>query len=135
MPTPPRLAESPGARNPDVVSERTVEVELPLEADAPARTRLLLQTEFRHLGPALAAASVVVSELVTNAVLYGAPPLRFKATATFTGLHISVGDGRTEVGPRREGSRGLRIVDALATQWGVTQTDSGKYFWAELHAT
>ena len=85
-------------------------------------------------------ATVVVSELVTNAVIHA-------NTTVTVGLHLLPGGGaRLEVGdasnwpptPRpatadAPGGRGLILVDALANEWGVTPTTEGKTVWAEVH--
>ncbi|MFD3332117.1 SpoIIE family protein phosphatase [Streptomyces sp. NPDC058700] len=83
--------------------------------------------------------SLVASELVTNAVRYGAPPLTLRLIRTSTTTLIcEVGDtGQAAPHLRHakavdEGGRGLLICATLAENWGVRHTDDGKTVWAEL---
>ncbi|MFD8031147.1 SpoIIE family protein phosphatase [Streptomyces sp. NPDC059717] len=78
----------------------------------------------------------IVSELVTNAVRYGTPPLRLQLIKDRT-LTCEVHDGNP-LAPRLhhaktidEGGRGLFIVAQLAQNWGVRYGLDGKAVWAE----
>ncbi|MER5942330.1 SpoIIE family protein phosphatase [Streptomyces sp. NPDC001928] len=79
---------------------------------------------------------LVVSELVTNAIRYGAPPIQLRLIRDRT-LICEVSDGSsTSPHLRRahaydEGGRGLLLVAQLTQRWGSRQTDSGKTIWAE----
>jgi hypothetical protein len=76
---------------------------------------------------------VVVSELVTNAVLHGEPPVRLVAVRLPDSVHVEVTDNRSEVGPPTPSSAGLRIVEAFSLDWGISlHRDDGKTIWAEL---
>jgi anti-sigma regulatory factor (Ser/Thr protein kinase) len=77
-------------------------------------------------------ARLVVGELVTNAVLHGAPPIRLSAIPLGTRLFIEVSDGRRDLGPAAHDSRGLRVVEALTVDWGVDVRLDGKMIWAAL---
>ena len=114
--------------------ERELEIEVSPDVHAPQRVRAVLEAEFADLGDALFAAQVIASELVTNAILHGEPPVRLEVFATATGLRLVVHDGRPDVGLATPASRGLRIVNVLAADWGMTQTADGKCFWAEIAA-
>jgi anti-sigma regulatory factor (Ser/Thr protein kinase) len=79
---------------------------------------------------------MIVSELVTNAVRYGTPPLRLQLIKDRT-LTCEVHDGNP-VAPRMrhaktidEGGRGLFIIAQLAQNWGVRYSPNGKTVWAE----
>ncbi|WP_079196882.1 SpoIIE family protein phosphatase [Streptomyces sp. CB02261] len=83
--------------------------------------------------------ALVASELVTNAVRYGAPPLTLRLIrGSGTTLICEVGDAGQAVPHLRhakavdEGGRGLLICATLAKNWGVRHTDQGKTVWAEL---
>ncbi|MEV0093033.1 ATP-binding protein [Streptomyces sp. NPDC050738] len=87
-------------------------------------------------------AALVVSELVTNAVVHACGDrVRGELSAVQGVLRISVQDGgRVPDGPRLcrapqgEHGRGLLLVDAVSTAWGV-QTEErapGRTVWAEL---
>ncbi|WP_093631098.1 SpoIIE family protein phosphatase [Streptomyces sp. 3213.3] len=79
---------------------------------------------------------LVVSELVTNAIRYGQPPIQLRLIRD-RALICEVSDGSsTSPHLRRahaydEGGRGLLLVAQLTQRWGSRQTDSGKTIWAE----
>jgi anti-sigma regulatory factor (Ser/Thr protein kinase) len=89
------------------------------------------------------AALLVLSELVTNAVLHGAEPIEVYVSRDDDLLRIEVSDGGSRgdgVTPRthddpRPGGRGLHIVNSLASRWGTTDNDGGKTVWAEIGLT
>ncbi len=79
---------------------------------------------------------LVVSELVTNAIRYGEPPIQLRLIRD-TVLICEVSDASsTSPHLRRahaydEGGRGLLLVAQLTQRWGSRQTDTGKTIWAE----
>jgi serine phosphatase RsbU (regulator of sigma subunit)/anti-sigma regulatory factor (Ser/Thr protein kinase) len=79
---------------------------------------------------------LVVSELVTNAIRYGEPPVQLRLIRDRT-LICEVSDASsTSPHLRRahafdEGGRGLLLVAQLTQRWGSRQTDVGKTIWAE----
>ncbi|MGW2297676.1 SpoIIE family protein phosphatase [Streptomyces violaceorubidus] len=79
---------------------------------------------------------LVVSELVTNAIRYGEPPIQLRLIR-HTALICEVSDASsTSPHLRRahafdEGGRGLLLVAQLTQRWGSRQTDTGKTIWAE----
>jgi anti-sigma regulatory factor (Ser/Thr protein kinase) len=77
-------------------------------------------------------AKLVVSELVTNAVRYGAKPIVLRVEEQPLELRVEVEDANPEMRPPRAGSHGLAIVDRLATQWGVSFCADHKTVWAIL---
>lgn len=88
-------------------------------------------------------AALLVSELVTNAVLHTAcDDLQVDlATADGGRMRCSVIDGDPTHVPTvqscdaaRIGGQGLRIVDATARRWGVEVRDDTKAVWFELHS-
>jgi len=71
-------------------------------------------------------AHLLASELVTNAVRYGGPPITLTMECRGReGVLLSVSDGsndlpeRMDVGPQALGGRGVRLVDLLSADWGV----------------
>ncbi|MFF3336639.1 SpoIIE family protein phosphatase [Streptomyces sp. NPDC002888] len=79
---------------------------------------------------------LVVSELVTNAIRYGEPPIQLRLIRDRS-LICEVSDGSsTSPHLRRahaydEGGRGLLLVAQLTQRWGSRQTSNGKTIWAE----
>jgi anti-sigma regulatory factor (Ser/Thr protein kinase) len=89
------------------------------------------------------AAQLVVSELVTNAVLYAAdsPAIRLDLRLTDGVVRVLVSDGSLGEPERRphpdpwtaETGRGIWLVDAFAERWGTeTHGRDGKTVWCEL---
>ena len=87
-------------------------------------------------------AELLVSELVTNSYRHacaGSSPVRVRARSEPGSLWFEVADGGRHgaVVKQREpasglvGGFGLNLVDALATQWGVTHVD-GTQVWFRL---
>ncbi|WOX21599.1 SpoIIE family protein phosphatase [Streptomyces solicathayae] len=82
---------------------------------------------------------LVVSELVTNAIRYGRPPvsLRLLRAADHT-LICEVSDGGhtsphlRRAGNEDEGGRGLFLVAQFTGLWGTRYSDRGKTIWAEI---
>jgi two-component sensor histidine kinase len=89
-----------------------------------------------HATAALGALLLVTSELVTNAVLYGAPPISVRLRCLGTEVHVVVrdmGDGP----PDQQGAPGcpgigLRIVADIADEWGSTPLPSGTELWCRI---
>ncbi|MEU6879443.1 SpoIIE family protein phosphatase [Streptomyces sp. NPDC046712] len=82
-------------------------------------------------------AELVVSELVTNAIRYGRPPIRLRLIHDHS-LICEVSDGSSTTPHLRrarvfeEGGRGLLLVAQLAGRWGTRHSRHGKTVWAEL---
>lgn len=82
--------------------------------------------------------SLVVSELVTNAVRYADPPVTLEIQATDDEVTIAVADGSPgRPAPREadldeEGGRGLTLIELLAAETGVRPQPPGKTVWAAL---
>ncbi len=80
---------------------------------------------------------LVVSELVTNAIRYGRPPVQLRLIRD-TALLCEVSDTSSTAPHLRrartfdEGGRGLLIVAQLTRHWGSRQTPTGKTIWAEI---
>ncbi|MFI9804009.1 SpoIIE family protein phosphatase [Streptomyces sp. NPDC052301] len=79
---------------------------------------------------------LVVSELVTNALRYGSPPIRLRMIRDRS-LVCEVSDGSSTAPHLRharaldEGGRGLEIVAQLAKRWGTRFGRHGKTIWCE----
>ncbi|MGW3017108.1 SpoIIE family protein phosphatase [Streptomyces longwoodensis] len=111
----------------------------PRPAEA-GRARAVVREQLRDWGlPRLAdPAELMVSELVTNAVRHTrARPVEVRLVRGDT-LLCEVDDDDHELptlrnaGPEAEAGRGLRVVSALAREWGTSRTAAGKTVWFEL---
>ncbi|CAM5302835.1 SpoIIE family protein phosphatase [Streptomyces pilosus] len=108
---------------------------------APVRKQVLDQLAAWALMEASFTAELVVSELVTNAIRYGAPPIRLRLIHDASTLICEVSDtSHTAPHLRRaktwdEGGRGLLLVAQLTQRWGSRHTADGKTIWAELSLT
>ncbi|MFJ9406925.1 SpoIIE family protein phosphatase [Streptomyces sp. NPDC101393] len=82
------------------------------------------------------ATELILSELITNAIRYGAPPIRVRLLRDRS-LICEVSDGSgTSPRLRRatttdEGGRGLFLVAQFARRWGTRYTSGGKVIWTE----
>ncbi|MGW1606678.1 ATP-binding SpoIIE family protein phosphatase, partial [Streptomyces eurythermus] len=80
---------------------------------------------------------LIVSELVTNAIRYGRPPVRLRLLRPGSGLICEVYDASGSTPHMRrarifdEGGRGLLLVAQLAERWGTRHERTGKTVWAE----
>jgi anti-sigma regulatory factor (Ser/Thr protein kinase) len=79
---------------------------------------------------------LIVSELVTNAVRYGAPPVRVEVQADPSTVTIAVVDGDPAPPVRRdapedaESGRGMLLIELVAAEHGVRSDPPGKAVWA-----
>ena len=92
--------------------------------------------------PALAyPATMLVSELVANAVLHTGTSIEVVVARAGDGVRIEVHDGSAQLPVRKHYStmsgtgRGLMLVDRMASQWGAERTAGGKSVWFELDGT
>ncbi|MEU3337856.1 SpoIIE family protein phosphatase [Streptomyces sp. NPDC002144] len=105
---------------------------------APIRKQVVEQLDTWELQEAAFTAELVVSELVTNAIRYGAHPIRLRLIHDESTLICEVSDtSHTAPHLRRaktwdEGGRGLLLVAQLTQRWGSRHTGEGKTIWAEI---
>ncbi|MEU6471060.1 SpoIIE family protein phosphatase [Streptomyces massasporeus] len=82
------------------------------------------------------AMELILSELITNAIRYGAGPIHVRLIRDRT-LICEVADGSSTSPHLRyaattdEGGRGLFLVSQMAERWGTRYTPQGKVIWAE----
>jgi two-component sensor histidine kinase len=114
---------------------------LPTDDTASAKARRFLMAARCpvHNTSVLDEALLMVSELVTNAVSHGAPPITVKVSCEESeGMVVRVSDGSdripkpAEPEPHAENGRGLFLVDVLSSRWGVEPTEEGKEVWFAL---
>ncbi|MFM9373360.1 SpoIIE family protein phosphatase [Streptomyces sp. Da 82-17] len=127
------------ARTRLLAPERVAEWDVPSEPAAVARVRadVTRRLDAWGLGEVSFAAELMISELVTNAIRYGAAPIRLRLLHDGASLICEVADGSsTSPHLRRaattdEGGRGLFLVAQFAERWGTRYTARGKVIWTE----
>ena len=117
-------------------------VRLPLtdEPHASARARRQVIETLRSWGleDLVDDAVLAGSELVTNAVLHGGPPVELRVSRQSRGVRLDILDGSRVLPVRPLAStenmtgRGIALVEAVSTRWGVDQLAHGKSVWCEI---
>lgn len=85
-------------------------------------------------------AQLLVSEVVTNALVHSASPIDVSMAATSDGVLVEVGDGSEHVPQLRHYAltantgRGLALLERTADAWGVVPGLRGKTVWFQLSA-
>lgn len=118
-----------------------MEWEGPFEPDqgSVAVARRFTRSYFQPLAPRfLADLTLVVSELVTNAIVHARTPFTVGLQLGGGTARVEVVDGAPDRPPERSlalstsNGRGLMIVAALADEWGVDWHRDTKTVWAEM---
>ena len=117
---------------------------LAAEPQAPSRARRAVGdvlTEHGH-GAAIEVAALLVTELVTNAVVHAGTELEIEVSFDPNGVTVAVIDCYPGImnaprvaiaqGEIPEGGRGLALVDALAGAWGTAHSAAGKTIWFRI---
>ncbi|MFD5772142.1 SpoIIE family protein phosphatase [Streptomyces fungicidicus] len=85
------------------------------------------------------AALLVVSELVTNALVHTEGQVRLDITLVNDRLRLAVADASprtpakpTSIGWGATGGRGILLVEAVSAAWGTLPVSGGKQVWAEF---
>jgi anti-sigma regulatory factor (Ser/Thr protein kinase) len=121
--------------------ERSVTV-LPADPSAVPAARRFASQALVHQGghgPMLDKMQLLVTELTTNAVIHAHSPIRLSVMPAADHVRVEVRDDDptplgtpTRPSPDAERGRGLWLVDALATCWGVNNNERGKTVWFEV---
>ncbi|MBT2449798.1 SpoIIE family protein phosphatase [Streptomyces sp. ISL-43] len=127
------------ARTRALHADKVVVWEVPSDASvvAQARRDATEQLTAWGLDEAAFVTELVVSELVTNAIRYGEPPIQLRLIHENSTLICEVSDASNTAPHMRrarifdEGGRGLLLVAQLAQRWGTRHTPEGKTIWAE----
>jgi PAS domain S-box-containing protein len=83
-------------------------------------------------------AELLVSEVVTNALVHAGTDMELVASVHDGGLRVELGDGSPHLPARRDYAglagtgRGLRLLEQLVSRWGVRSHSAGKVVWFEL---
>jgi serine phosphatase RsbU (regulator of sigma subunit)/anti-sigma regulatory factor (Ser/Thr protein kinase) len=114
--------------------------QLPMDAASIGRARHAVRRTCHAWGiQEVAAAELVISELMANAVMHGWGRIGLRLQDTGDGLRIEVEDANPappitrERSASRVGGFGMHIVDRLA-DWGWRPTPTGKVVWARLRS-
>ncbi len=115
-------------------------LELPRGPVAPARARRAIRELAPQLGDELSAdMRLLVSELVTNSVKYGADDgrVRLEVEATADRVRVEIVDEGDGFVPKKRGGDpmvvggwGLHIVEEIADRWGVFEGST--HVWFEI---
>ncbi|MPY63103.1 ATP-binding protein [Streptomyces spongiae] len=117
---------------------RSVEYDPCPSAAGQARAEVRRQLECWGLTEHSETVELLVSELVTNALVHARSRLRLTLTAAHGVLRCEVSDADhrrprvRRVKETAESGRGMFLVDALARRWGSHQDGQGKTVWFEL---
>jgi anti-sigma regulatory factor (Ser/Thr protein kinase) len=115
-------------------------VDLPPEPSSATRARTLARQELATTCPrdAVDVIALLVTELVTNAILHARTPLLLTLEPKRGHVRICVEDHSSEpptvkhYEPDAVTGRGLALVEQLASSWGVDTTAAGKVVWCEV---
>ncbi|MGW2646178.1 SpoIIE family protein phosphatase [Streptomyces sp. NPDC001393] len=126
------------ARTHTLGADQVASWDVPHDPAAVATLRALAtrQVEDWGLGELAMTTELVVSELVTNAIRYAAPPIRLRLLRDAR-LTCEVHDASSTAPRLRharsmdEGGRGLFLVAQLVQRWGARYTGEGKIIWAD----
>ncbi len=124
---------------------RTAQVELARGVDAPRTGRRFVMSVLAGwgiTGAAVERAQLLVSELVSNAVLHGGGPIRLEVREVHGGSSVRVevcnhGSGQPRLrnaAPQDISGRGLQLVDDLSRDWGSATVNGETSVWFEVQA-
>lgn len=113
---------------------------LPAHPSSVGRARRLLRSELlgTALEPLTETAELVVSEVVTNAIVHTGTGIELAALLDHTGLRVEVADFGQHLpvmasyDAMASTGRGLHLVAELTDHWGVEARPDGKVFWFHI---
>jgi len=84
----------------------------------------------------VATAALLTGELASNAARHGGEPIGMSVSIEDDGLRVSVHDRGSGFDPTDEAIRGsgwgVRLIEALASDWGVEQVEEGTEVWFKI---
>jgi anti-sigma regulatory factor (Ser/Thr protein kinase) len=108
---------------------------LPAAVTTPAAARAFVKDAAPRLPVRLDDLTLVVSELVTNAVVHGAGDVDLHVGLERDVVHVEVSDGGPEDPlPEQPEDSGLLLVSRLAQSWGIRRDGDRTVLWADLAA-
>jgi anti-sigma regulatory factor (Ser/Thr protein kinase) len=117
-----------------------VHTTLPAGVDTPAAARAFVREAVEDVAVPVEDLALVVSELVTNAVVSGSAAIALDLTVDAARVLVEVADDAPPTHPvaaqvEDDGGRGLMLVSRLARRWGIRADGPRKVFWADLAAS
>jgi DNA-binding NarL/FixJ family response regulator len=119
--------------------ERRASDRFPNDAATPSMARRFVREVLGDaVGDLLSTAELLVSELVTNAVLHASSEPQVDVVVTGRSVRIEVFDDDPALPQRRTpdalrpGGRGLLLLEELSSRWGAEHHGTGKLVWFEL---
>ncbi|MDQ1628505.1 MAG: hypothetical protein QOI54_2249 [Actinomycetota bacterium] len=115
-------------------------LELPPSTESVPAARRFVRAQLSSAHVDVDTAALLVSEVVTNAVLHARTALTLSVGEIGTVAHIEVADGSPRrprlhaFSPTSGTGRGLRMLDQLAERWGVKvdPVTGGKVVWFDV---
>ncbi|MBV8982268.1 MAG: response regulator, partial [Acidimicrobiia bacterium] len=122
------------------VAAETARARLEAQPGSAASARRFVDETLRrwHCDELFDEVALLTSELVTNAILHAHSDIDLSVSMTADVIRIDVVDHSASLPAPRTASdedtsgRGLGLVEALATSWGVDERPGGKSVWFEL---
>lgn len=126
---------------PLVTHQVAADEELPADAASAGRARRLLRAalEGNDNEDSIDAAELVISEIVTNALVHAGTAMRLRILLADRGMRVELTDGNSRLPSQRDfgatspTGRGLLLVEELVTRWGAHPTEGGKVVWFEIN--
>jgi anti-sigma regulatory factor (Ser/Thr protein kinase) len=117
-----------------------VKLDLPPEPRSATRARQVTREQLAASCPeeAIEVAALLVTELVSNAVLHAQTDIVLMVEVTPGRVVLRVRDGSEATPiPQRYGvdaatGRGIALVEQLASAWGVDRSEDGKEVWCQI---
>lgn len=117
-----------------------LQTELPAEPASAGMARRLIKDALRdwHHEDLVAIATLLVSEVVTNAILHAGSDIHLRLMSSGATVRVEVGDLSDVLpAPRTYGQdattgRGLALVQMLASAWGAEPRAPGKVVWFQV---
>jgi anti-sigma regulatory factor (Ser/Thr protein kinase) len=113
-------------------------LDLPPTTDSVSRARRHVREQVQDADLDSDTAELLVSEVVTNAVLHARTAVMVRVEVRLDGVRVEVSDGsprEPRVSPYSSDAatgRGLRLLERLARSWGVRSDRRGKTVWFEV---
>jgi PAS domain S-box-containing protein len=123
-----------------VCGHGSFEARLAPQPPSVAEARALMRGLLRQTGreDLVETAVLLVSEVVTNALLHAGTDIDLTAVLGVDGLRVEVGDGSPHLPSRRRYAatagtgRGLLMLESMVDDWGVTRRPVGKAVWFRI---